>query len=200
MTFWEFEKFCRQNKLTIFTINDLKILLNQYSPAYLRLKLNRWKKKGYLQTLKRGLYVLEGAEPDEFEIASKLITPSYVSLETALSHYSIIPDVSAEVSLITTKNTRIFKTDRGTFKFYHIAQPLFSDFIHLRDEIFIAMPEKAVLDFLYFRKPDENHLFFERINMETVKMLKFKNMERMAKKFPPHTQKLFNHFKHVITR
>ncbi|MBI5152482.1 hypothetical protein HZA39_03020 [Candidatus Peregrinibacteria bacterium] len=196
----EFEKFCRQNKLTIFTISDLKILLNQYSREYLRLKLSRWKQKGYLNSPKRGLYMFMDAEFDEFEIASKLITPSYVSLETALSHYSIIPDVSAEVSGVTTKNTRTFKTNSSIYKFYHIKQALFSNFVHLREEIFIAEPQKAILDFFYFRKPDKDHLFFERINREIARGLNLKAMEKIANKFPAHTQKLFNHFKNVISR
>lgn len=198
MSFLEFEKFCRQNKLTIFAISDLKILLNQYSLEYLRLKLCRWKQKGYLSSPKRGLYILEGASLDEFEIASRLITPSYISLETALSHYSIIPDVSAEVSSITTKNTRIFKINHNLFKFYHIKQALFSDFMHLKNEVFIAKPEKAILDFFYIKKPDTDHLFFERINREIAKGLDLKTMGKMVQNFPENIQKLFKHFQNVI--
>lgn len=153
MNFVEFEKFCRQNTLQIFTINDLKILLNQYSPEYMRLKLSRWKGKGYLKSPKRGLYILQEAKLDKFEIASKLITPSYISLGTALSHYSIIPDISAEVSAVTTKNIRLFKIHSSLCKFYHIKQALFSDFVHIRNGIFIATPEKAIFDFFYFKKP-----------------------------------------------
>lgn len=198
MTFLAFQKFCRENKLQVFEMSDLKILFDQYSPEYLRLKLARWKAKGYLSTPKRGLYVLEGLALDEFEIAAKLITPSYISLESALSHYSIIPDVSAEVSSITTKNTRRFRIGSSLFQFYHIKQGLFFGFSHMRNGVFIAVPEKAVLDFLYFRKPDDNHMFFERINRENTKRLNMKIMEKMAQKFPSHIQKMYNFFKHVI--
>lgn len=200
MKFMEFEQFCRKNDLSIFGMSDLKILLSKYSPEYLRLKLSRWKQKGYLKSPKRGLYILGEAKPDEFEIASKLITPSYISLETALSHHSIIPDISMEVCSITTKNTRTFKTPENTFHFYHIKQELFCDFLHLRDEIFIATPEKAILDFFYFRKPDKDHVFFERLNRETIKTLRLKDMSRLVKKFPPYTQKILNHFHNVISR
>lgn len=200
MTFLEFEKFCRQNALYIFTISDLKILLNQYSPEYMRLKLSRWQKKGYLTSPKRGLYILQETKLDEFEIASKLVIPSYISLEAALSHYSIIPDVSAEVSSVTTKNTRIFRIHASLYTFYHIQQPLFLDFVHLRNGVFIATPEKAILDFFYLKKPDKDHLFFERINRETLRKIRWKTLAKIAQKFPPYTQKLCNYFKNVITR
>ena len=106
MNFLEFEIFCQKNDLKIFTLEDIKILFNRYSSSYLRLKINRWKQKGYISTLKRGVFVFSDLKPDEFQISAKLIIPSYISLETALSNYSIIPEVSAKVLAITTKNTR----------------------------------------------------------------------------------------------
>lgn len=200
MIFYEFEKFCRENKLRIFTINDLRLMLDQHSPAYIRLKINRWKQKGYLTSPKRGLYIFANAKPDEFKIASMLISPSYISLETALSHYSIIPDISAEVNLVTTKNTRVFETNSVVYKFYHIQPALFSGFRHLRDEIFIATPEKAIFDFFYFRKPDKDHILFERAHPDKLKGLDLKTIEKYAKNLTSHTREVFNCFKDAITR
>lgn len=199
MTFLEFQKFCRENQMAIFTIKDLKILLDGYSEAYLRLKLNRWKKKGYITNIKKGLYQLSDIVVDEFEIAAQLICPSYISLESALSHYSIIPDISGRVTSATTKNTRYFKVHTIQYDYYHIKTDLFTDYHNLRKTIFIASPEKAILDFFYFRKPSKDHQFFERLNPEILKNVNLKKMKQMAGKYPKYVQQLTTYFSHVIT-
>ncbi len=157
---------------------------------YLRLKINRWVKKKYLKNLKKALYTFGGENIDEFEIASKLVTPSYISLESALSHYSIIPDISAQVISITTKNTNSFELNQTIYNYHHIKNELFSDFFELKDGIFIASPEKAILDFLYFRNPNCHDQFFERLNKEILKNLNLKYLMKLSKKFPQKTQKL----------
>jgi len=52
----------------------------------------RYKKAGILTEAKKGLYFLSPEPPPEFEIANKLYQPSYISLETALSFYGLIPE------------------------------------------------------------------------------------------------------------
>ncbi len=200
MKFGSFEKFCMTNGLTIFSINDLKILFNQYSAEYLRIKIYRWKERGYISNLKNGLYYFSEKNPDEFEIASRLIIPSYISLETALSHYSIIPDVSGAVASVTTKNTRNFEIKGVRYKYHHVKNVLFENYANLKNEIFIATPEKAVLDYFYFRKPERTDQFFERINIEAVKILDVKNLKKIGAKYPQLTRELINYFLHVITK
>lgn len=199
MQFIQFQKFCQKNQLNIFTIHDIKILFDQASPAYVCLKVNRWIQKGYLKSIKRGLYIFADQNPDEFEIASHLITPSYISLTSALSHYSLIPDVSAEVSSVTTKNTAQFQIQNTRYQFFHIKPSLFSDFVGLRDNIFMATPEKAILDYFYFKNPEPSDIFFERLNPLAFKSLNLKKMIKQVQNFPAATQTIYNHFLHVIS-
>jgi len=57
-------------------------------------QLNNWSKLGYLQGLKRGIYKLSDFEIEEpFILANFIYNPSYISLETALNYYSLIPDI-----------------------------------------------------------------------------------------------------------
>lgn len=182
MRFYDFEKFCQKNGLEIFTIKDLEVLFDGYSKDYLRLKISRWVREGGVSRIKNGLYTI-GEVKDEFEIASHLITPSYVSGESALSHYSIIPDISAKVTSVTTKNTRIFTINGIKYEFNHIKASLF--FGHNGT---IATPEKAILDYFYFKNPKPEDQFFERLNPEILKNLDVKTMERFSKKFPKYVQ------------
>lgn len=200
MNFHQFEKFCRNNKLEIFTINDLKVLFNQYSADYLRLKIHRWKNHGYIKSLKKGLYFFAEIKLDEFEIAARLITPSYISLESALSHYSMIPEVSSVVTSVTTKNTRNFEINSVRYNYYHIKNPLFGNYIYLKDTVFIATMEKAVLDFFYFRKPEKHDSFFERLNMVVIKDLNIKSLTQIGSKYPLYVKNLIKYFENVISK
>ncbi len=199
MNFREFEKFCHQNNLKIFTIHDIKILFKDFTPGYIRLKINRWKNKGYIENLKKGLYVFTDEKIDEFEIAAKLIMPSYISMETALSHYSIIPDVTAEVTSITSKNTRHFRIHHTHYHYYHIKPSLFSDYYNLQNDVFIATPEKALLDFFYFKKPDRNDQFFERLHAINLKSLNKKKIQQMSQKYPSWLKKRLQYCHHALS-
>lgn len=198
-TFREFEKFCEKNRLQIFTIHDLAIFFQQSSAEYIRLKIYRWKEKGFIQGLKKGLYFFPDAQLDEFEISAKLVIPSYISLESALSHYSIIPDVSAQVTCITTKNTSHFSVGTIHYQYFHIQPRLFFGFLNFRNDISIASREKAILDYLYFRRPSKDDLFFERLNQKALKDISLSQIQKMAKFYPAFLEKSLTLLSHAFT-
>lgn len=86
-------------------------------------------------------------------IAKEIYSPSYVSLEYALSIYGLIPERVVDVTSVTTKKPIEFKNKLGVFIYQHIKENCFTGFIEKEDEnglvYFIATPEKAVADFLY---------------------------------------------------
>ncbi len=75
----------------------------------LRRQITEWVAKGYILVLKRGIYMLS----EEFRVtrcsnyflANQLYTPSYVSLESALSYYGLIPEAVYATTSVTTKKT-----------------------------------------------------------------------------------------------
>ncbi|MDP2690947.1 MAG: hypothetical protein Q8O95_00905 [bacterium] len=183
----------------MFTIHDLKVLFADSSYEYLLLKLSRWKKKGLLISLKRGVYVFPEITLDEFEISSLLLKPSYISLESALSHYSLIPEVSAEVTAVTSKNTHHYRIGKTRYHFHHVRQELFTGFRSLDDEVFIAVPEKALLDYCYLRHPGSDDMIFERFNREKAVTLDISLLKQMAALYPPYVQHFVIHLLDVIT-
>ncbi|KAF0126483.1 MAG: hypothetical protein FD189_1360 [Elusimicrobia bacterium] len=120
-------------------------------------QLGRWCKQGLLLQLRRGLYILgkddRKIEPSRLYLAGQLYQPSYVSLEYALSRYSLIPERVADVTSVSTKKTARFSNDFGTFSYQTVKSSAFRGFISVKDEAglpyFIAEPEKAVADFIY---------------------------------------------------
>lgn len=118
-------------------------------------KIQGLKAKGILEPLKKGLYIagprVTDETPDTFLVANHLLGPSYVSLETALSYYGLIPERVYEVASITTKATRSFKTVLGMFTYTHLFVPYYSFGLNMlrlpsNQYAMIASPEKALCD------------------------------------------------------
>ena len=133
--------------------NNLDILFKKLNVYNYQLSL--WRKKGYISRLKKGMYffVDEKEKIIPQEISFLIYQPSYVSTETALSYYGLIPEIVYAQTGITTKTTRKFQNDFGNFTYHHIHPRLFFGYISMEVEFgkyLIAEPEKALLDYFYF--------------------------------------------------
>jgi len=166
----------------------------------LRNQLIRWQKKNLLIKLRRGVYMLNENDrkvsPSRAFIASQLYSPSYVSMEYALSSYGLIPERVADVTSITTRKTAVFSNASGIFRYQHVKPGGFRGFLASRDEaglpFFIAEPEKAVVDLLYLQlnkiKDYSSALFEEHFRFQNLDSLKPKKIMSYAKVF--HSGKL----------
>lgn len=105
--------------------------------------------------LKRGLYVRSpGEEVNPLVLAGLIYGPSYVSLETALVFYGLIPERTAEVTSIclgkATRKVKRFQTPLGRFSYRPVNERVFSFGFKLATEdganYFLAEPEKALCD------------------------------------------------------
>src|SRR3989344_6406042 len=125
-------------------------------------QVNLWQKRGYIKRLKSGLYVFpdltKNLDISDFNTMSFLMyEPSYISLESALRHYGLIPEVVQSITDITTKTTRNFKNVYGNFLYRHIKPDLFWGYTVVKSKFgkyLLAEPEKAVLDYIYLNKSD----------------------------------------------
>ena len=111
---------------------------------------------GQIIRLKRGLYVVSPkvsrvALSTEL-IANHLYAPSYVSKQTALRYYGLIPETVYTTQSMTVKHSRNFDTPVGRFEFQNIAREAFSigiTYINKQSYSFlIATPEKALCDMI----------------------------------------------------
>jgi len=92
-------------------------------------QLSRWTTEGKLIQLRRGLYMLAGVHargaPHRFLIANRIQGGSYVSLQSALACYSLIPEHVPVVTSVTTARPRLLETGAGGYQFRHIHPDLF---------------------------------------------------------------------------
>ncbi len=122
-------------------------------------KLSTLETRGDLIRLKRGLYVVPSTvtqEPLSRELISNhLYGPSYLSQETALAYYGLIPERVHVLRAMTTKHTRVFETPLGRFEYTTTPKDYFPiGFTVIREKKYsflIASPEKALCDCMVFR-------------------------------------------------
>lgn len=115
-------------------------------------KIHSLMKEGKLISLKKGLYIWGSSPlPEKLSIANILNTPSYVSVESALSFYGLIPEQVFTVSSMTFKTSKKFINTLGNFEYIKIPIPYYSFGIKrvlIRDGQFslMATSEKALMD------------------------------------------------------
>lgn len=144
-------------KTNIFTFSDLVKYFSGETDGPLKTQLHRFIKKKLVFQIKRGIYCFDPKKIDQFELASYLYQPSYISLESALHYYGMIPDIPQTVTSISPVTTKKIRTQFGSYFYSKIKQDLFFGYESVissssSNHYQIAKKEKALLDFIYIRK------------------------------------------------
>jgi hypothetical protein len=113
--------------------------------------------------IRRGLYCLSDrysrGRINPLELATRVYGPSYVSLETALSHHGWIPEAIHAVTSVALGRSRTFDTPVGLFSFTRVPQRIFLAGVRRvseegRGAFFLATPLKALAEHVYVQKYD----------------------------------------------
>ncbi len=184
--------------LPVFSSTLLSALTEQGET--LKVQLTGWKKKGWILGLRKGLYVLNRddrqIEPSHFFLANQIFIPSYVSLESALAFYGLIPEFVAATTSVTSRKTCEFTNEFGVFTYQHLQPKSYTGFTTIKESekisYLIAAPEKAVVDFIYlnlasFGAKDRN-IFKESYRFQNCDKLKIRKLADYAASF--ETKKL----------
>lgn len=145
-----------------FTKGQLRILAENFSlpKNTLNSYISKELKENRIIGLKNNYYVasnfFEKHKSDSsylFSLANILLTPSYISLETALQYYGILAEaVHYNYTSVTSKLPRQFMTSAGSYSYRNIKGSLFSGFAIIKGgfEFTIAFPHKAIFDYIYY--------------------------------------------------
>lgn len=136
-------------KYPVFSFDDIR----KVDPAFHRPQLGRWHAQGLVQKIRRGYYMFPHTKLDTyalFKISNRIYEHSYVSMESALSHYGLIPEGVFTITAVSTKNTAYFDTSLIAFRYQHIKKDVFFGYVLLQNGAKIASIEKLLLDYLYF--------------------------------------------------
>ena len=118
-------------------------------------KIKALKDQGIIKSVKRGIYVpgenTNVRVPESGLLAHHIYGPSYLSMETALSHYGLIPERVYAITSMTTKPSKEFKTSIGLYSYSYLPLPYYafgikSVVLDEKQQVLMASPEKALTD------------------------------------------------------
>ena len=78
-----------RSKNTVFTFKDIVLIWGEADPDLVKSKVNYYVKKGELYSIRKGIYAKD-KNYNRLELATKIFTPSYISLETILLKEGVI--------------------------------------------------------------------------------------------------------------
>lgn len=164
------------------------LLTGSRNAADVRRQLSRWTAAGKLIQLRRSLYMLadiyrkKTAHP--FQLANCMKNASYVSLQSALAYYGLIPEYVPVTTSVTTGRPEKLETDVGVFLFRHIKKGFFSGYVSepLSDgqSAFVALPEKALLDLIYLTAGADDAGYLSELRLQHTERLDLERLKDMA--------------------
>jgi predicted transcriptional regulator of viral defense system len=166
------------------------LLAGDVNPDHIRRQLSRWVAAGRIDQLRRGLYVLappfRKVSPHPFLVANRLVPASYVSLQSALAFYGLIPDVVPTTTSVTTARPGCWETPLGVYLFRHLRTGLFMGYrltdLGYGQEAFVATPEKALLDLIYLAPEGGSPAYLQELRLQNLERLDPEAMLRAAER------------------
>lgn len=193
------------------TIDELLFELKDYKQPIN--KINRLVDEGKLIQLKKGLYETSN-KTNPFVLARPICSPSYISFETALSYYDLIPErVYAVTSAsLNKRKSKTYRNDFATYIYQDIPERVFPFGVtFVQDDsgasFQIATKEKALCDKLYKLPPRNNIKELEelliddlRIDYEDILTLNKDDVSFLSEKYHATNVDLLNKYLRRISK
>jgi predicted transcriptional regulator of viral defense system len=166
-----------------YTIADMeKITALPRESLYVALK--RWEIGGIIERVAQGIYVPMGSNISLENVAAQLYIPNYLSFESALAKQGILNLIPYTLTLATTRKTKTYTIQKREIEFRQISPQLFFGF-EMKNGFYIASPEKAFLDEVYFVVRGKATLDFDEAD---IKKLSWKTLKELSRKFPAYVR------------
>ena len=154
----------------------------------MRRQLSRWTSAGQLNQLRCGLYVLappyRKVKPHPFLVANRMVRASYVSCQSALAHFGLIPEYVPVVTSATESRLGHWDTPPGSFQFRHIKGDSFWGYrltgLGNDQRAFVAAPEKALLDLVYLQPGGDAPRCLRALRLQNLDHLDLEVLQRQG--------------------
>lgn len=164
------------------------LLAGETEPNHARQQLTRWTQTGRLYQLRRGVYALappfQKIKPHPFLMANRLVRGSYVSLQTALAYYNLIPEYTPAVTSITPTRPERFDTPFGRFEFQHAQRAWLRGYKYIPVSAgqfaYVATREKALLDLIYLTPHADTDAYIDELRLQNLELLDLDALELLA--------------------
>lgn len=152
----------------------------------LKVGLSRLSRKGVIIRLSKGIFTLPENLDKLPEIANQLYEPSYLSFESVLSRHGILNQVPYAITFATIRKTKKIEILDTEAEYHQLKHNLYTGFFK-EDNLFVAYPEKALLDQLYLISRGKASLSIEELNLNPINKERF---IKFSKFFPFSVQKV----------
>ena len=183
-----------------FSYEDIARVIG-ISEASARVTASRYVRQGLLLRMKRNMYVLPEVwyatdRKEKFGIANLGQTPSYISLMTALDYYEITTQIQRDFfESVAVKRTKEIALSGSVFRYTKIAPNLYFGFKKEKG-VFIATPEKALLDAFYLMSFGRYALDLSALDAEKFDKAEVKCL---SEKFPVKTRNMLKKYGYLTT-
>ncbi len=155
------------------------LLAGDVNTAVIRSQLSRWVREGKLIMLRRGCYTIAppycGGVPPIFVLANAMKPASYISCQSALAWYGLIPENVPSVVSVTSGRGETINNKLGCFIFRHAKSSLLWGFetiaVSPGEKARIACPEKALLDLIYLESEGDSDSYLEQLRLQNTDVL-----------------------------
>jgi len=161
------------SSVQMYTLKSLREILAIEKESSLYKVLNRLVGNGVLKNIERDKYVLNKYSGSDFSLANFIYEPSYISFESALSHYGILSQFPYEVTSATLKQTKSKEFNGRPYNFYRLKKELFWGY-QKEDNYLIAEKEKALLDQIYLASKGIKLVHFDEYDLSHLDKKKIK--------------------------
>lgn len=166
------------------------LLAGNVDPAAVQKQLSRWTAAGRLYQLRRGVYTLappfQRIKPHPFTVANHLVRGSYVSCQSALAYYGLIPDYTPVTTSVTTGRAGHWETPLGSFTYRHIQVNLLHGYrlteVGGGQSAFLATPEKALLDLIYLQPGGDAPDYLRELRLQNLDRLGPAELDQLAER------------------
>ena len=163
---------------------EIGLLLGETNRDRLKARVNYYFKQDVIRRVRRNFYVKP--EYSIFELATKIYTPSYISLETVLAKEGVTFQYYETIFVISYL-TRTLKIDNHQIQLRKIKNGVLANTKGLirKDNYFIATKERAFLDALYLYKKyyfDNLDVLNKNKVLDLVEIYKNKALTKQVKK------------------
>jgi hypothetical protein len=183
------ERISSEIKTSVLPLSLINSVLEDKSQDARKSLLKRACQKGDLIRIRNGLYLVGEKKRKYsfslFQIANFIVEPSYISLESALSFYNLIPEAVYTTTSVATKPGFEQKTPVGQFSFSYLKTEYFNFGFYRYDaggnKFLIATPLKALVDYIVLMK--KNYKTVENLEEDLrFDFDEFKNYQKFVNK------------------
>lgn len=170
-------KILHSKKISLFSVADACKVFEVKKENTLYKLLQRLVESNVIERTIKGKYLFSLREVDDFELANFFVNPSYVSLESALSFYGILSQFPYTITSVTVLKSKRITYKEKEYEFAHLGKKYFFGFLR-KNNFLIAIPEKALLDELYFVSKRLRKISAEELNLNVINKRKFKELSK----------------------